>query len=286
MSGTNPNLMIPNHLHFSYFQGQHGFVWRDIHTLCLLTAKANTTFEKITVHYDRKGEGPWWLVARNIPGITWRQVPPLKMKVNHYPVVDQRLPCDLYRLNTLFNEGGVYADLDFVFLGDFSHLLDKTAFIGTQCLAKKKLACGLMGSTMASAFIREYRKAYKKWEPQHEKKFWEFANSVPWDLAHQHPCHILPMDTFYPWRWSNKTFLQGVEPRGFKNAIACHLWESIQPNLTVEDLKKTALGPTIYKVWSTAQSPPDPALPVAEECSSESPSAESSAESPPPHLPA
>lgn len=271
--------VIPNDLHFSYFQGANGFAWRDIHTACLLSAKAHTKFEKIIVHYDADGEGPWWQLARTIPGITWRRVAPLKMQVNGYPVSDTRLPCDLYRLRTLFNEGGVYADLDFIFLGDFSHLLTTTAFIGTQCLAKKKLACGLMGSTIASDFIRQYRAAYKKWEPRHEKTFWDYANTVPWEISRATPCHVLSMDTFYPWRWSNKTFLQGETPRGLKSAIACHLWESIQPDLTVADLLKTALEPWIKPFWGGHLEP------AAEACSSESTSAESSAESLHPHPP-
>jgi hypothetical protein len=283
---VNPNCVIPSVLHFSYFQGEKGFHWRDIHTLCLLSAKHYAGFEKIIVHYDRPGEGEWWLTARAIPGIHWRQVKSLKMVVNHFPVTDQRLPCDLYRLNTLFNEGGVYADLDFVFLGDLQHLLKNSAFIGTQCKAKKKLACALIGSTIAAPFIREYRKAYKQWKPEHEKRFWDYANSVPWEIATRVPCCVLETDVFYPWRWSSKKFLQGVEPRGFKKAIACHLWESIKPDLTVEDLLKTSMGPKIRTVWGVQSDASPAASPDAQMCNSESPSAESIPEPPPQHHPA
>lgn len=233
-------MTIPNICHFSYFRGPKNWAWRDIHTLCLWTAKHIAKFEKLVVHYDISGEGQWWALAQTIPGVEWRQAPYVG-EINGHKVKDQRLPADIHRLKTLVKEGGVYADLDFVFLKDCTPLLEHKAFIGMQSLAKKKLACGLMGCHERSDFMWKYLDCYKKWTPDKEKVFWDFANTVPWALWKEVPdsVTVLPIKAFYPVAWSNKTFWTGELKIG-PTSYAVHLWEHLHPDLTVADLMKTA----------------------------------------------
>lgn len=235
-------MSIPDTIHFTYFRGPKNWAWRDIHTLCLLSAVRNAQLKPV-VHYDREGEGYWWETARKIPGVTWR--PALYFgTVNGHAVSDQRLPHDYFRLKRLEEEGGVYSDLDFIFLKDMRPLLQNEVFIGTQNTEKKKLACGLIGAVPGAAFVREYRRVYDNWKPEHERKFWQFANSIPWDLSLTHPCTVLPRRAFYPWPWSNKTFLKGQE-LNLGKSYAIHLWESLHPDLTTEDLASVAVSPWV-----------------------------------------
>lgn len=238
--------MIPSVFHFAYYRGTKNFVWRDIHTLCLRSCRANTGIANIVVHYDAPGAGTHWDEARALPGIEWR-LTDFAATINGYDVTDQRIICDMYRLRTLEREGGFFADLDFVFLGSFESLRHNEALIGTQCRAKKKLACGLMGCVPGAAFIRAYIAAYDNWTPKEQIKFWNYANSVPWALSSIHPVTVVPRPAFYPWCWSNRKFLAGA-PINIKTAIAIHLWESLHQDLTVDVLKTTVIGPAIAKV--------------------------------------
>jgi len=238
--------MIPFSFHFSFYRGEKKFVWRDIHTLCLRSCKQTTGAQKIIVHYDVSGEGLHWDEAVLIPGIEWRQAD-FSTTIHGHPVSDQRIICDLYRLHTLEKEGGFFADLDFVFLGSFETLRHNEAIIGTQCKSRKKLACGLMGSIPGAAFIRAYIEAYKDWTPEEQKKFWKFANDIPWTLSEKYSVAVIPRPAFYPWCWSNKKFLQGG-PINTKKSVAMHLWESLHPELTVEQLKTTCVGNSIREI--------------------------------------
>ena len=238
-------------MHFAFFRGETLFKWRDIHTLCLQSCRFFTGAQKIVVHYDVSGEGDHWNQAVLIPGIEWRNTT-FSTTINGHPVTDQRIACDMYRLQTLNTEGGFFCDLDFLFLGSFETLRHHEAVIGTQCKAKQKLCCCLMGSVTGSAFIRAYIDAYKEWTPAEQKKWWKFANTIPWNLAQQHPIHVVARPVFFPWCWSNKKFLQGM-PVKVTHSIAMHLWESLHPELTVEDLKKTVIAAVIKELHGETQ---------------------------------
>ena len=166
-----------------------------------------------------------------------------------HEVEDQRLSADVFRLQTLVREGGFYCDLDFVFLKPFDVLRHHDAIIGTQCRQKMKLACGLMGCVPGSAFIQAYLDKYNDWQPSDAKTFWGYANRVPWDIAAQMPSrvHVFPRVAFYPLTWSNKTFWEGA-PIKLTNTFAIHLWETLNPTLTVDDLRKTCLRDAIERL--------------------------------------
>jgi hypothetical protein len=238
--------MIPMTFHFAFFRGKTDFEWRDFHTLCVISCMKNACAYKIVIHYDRDGEGESWDAVRDLSGIEWRKINP-PSHINGYPVNDQRLWCDVYRLDTLDKEGGFFCDLDFVFLKSFELLRHNEAVIGTQCSQREKLACGLMGSVPDGAFIRAYKEEYLKWTPDEELKWWNYANHVPWKLSKKYPVTILPRCDFYPLAWCNKTFWDN-KPIHMKNSYAIHLWETLHPELCIPQLMDTCLGDTIEKI--------------------------------------
>lgn len=232
--------MIPMNFHFTFCRGTTNWAWRDIHTLCLQTCKKYAGAAKLVVHYDRDGEGPAWDAARSLGSIEWRQTS-FQPIIHGQPVTDQRLIHDTHRLQTLWAEGGWYADLDFVFLKDFHPLRDADAVIGTQCKQKSKLNCALIGSRPGSPFIRAYLDKYLECKPDDYKKaWWVYANNIPWELSQAHAVTVLPRPAFYPVAWSNKNFWAGGRTC-LRNSYAVHLWETLHPDVTVDSLRKTVL---------------------------------------------
>ena len=238
--------MIPLTFHFAYFRGTTNWKWLDIHTLCIKSCLINAKAERIVIHLDRSGEGPAWDALNKLDKmelIELRTVIP-DVNINGFPVTDQRLWTDVYRLRTLEQEGGFFCDLDFIFLRSFQNLRDGPAVIGTQCKQKKKLCCALMGCEPGSDFIRAYLKRYETWNPNDEKVFWIFANNVPWELAQTQPVNVLARSVFFPLAWSNKKFWDG-KPICMKTAVAIHLWGHLHPEITREILDKTCLKPVL-----------------------------------------
>lgn len=227
-------------LHLFYFRGATRFQFSDIHLACIKTAHERGGFKKIVLHEDTPGESSFYKEARTLPYVEFRRTE-FPTQINGHPVKDQRLSVDYVRLQTLILEGGVAADMDFIFLQSFAPLLEHDAFIGTQCKQKKKLSCAIMYSKEPqNPFYIAYLGAYKEWEPIHEKKFWTYANNVPYDLSQKYPITVLPVKAFYPVAWSNKTFLQGADTK-LSDSYAIHLWGHLKPHLTLEDLRGTAL---------------------------------------------
>jgi hypothetical protein len=245
--------MIPMVFHFAYFRGATDWPWLDFHTLCLKSCQSRSGAEKIIVHYDRDGEGAAWDAAKAIPNIEWR-VATTFYELNGHPLTDQRVMVDYYRLQILYNEGGFFCDLDFMFLKNMTALRHSPAVIGTICQQKKKLGCGLMACVPGSEFIKAYIESYKDWNPAEQKKVWVFASVVPWMLSLKHPVTVLKRSAFYPLAWSNKTFWLG-QPINIKNSYCIHLWESGHPHMTVPLLMNTCLAPEIAKVMGEPLKP-------------------------------
>jgi len=232
--------------HFAFIRGATDWPWLDFHTLCLKSCVARCGAARIVVHYDRDGAGADWDAARAIPDIEWRAVAPF-YELNGHPLTDQRVMVDYYRLQVLYNEGGFFCDLDFMFLKNFTALRHYPAVIGTICQQKKKLGCGLMGAVPGSDFIKAYIESYKDWNPAEQKKVWVFASVIPWQLSLTHPVMVLKRSAFYPLAWSNKTFWLG-QAINMRDSYCVHLWESGHPQMTVPLLMKTCIAPEISKV--------------------------------------
>jgi hypothetical protein len=221
--------------HFTFYRGATDWRWRDIHTLCLQSCQKFTGATKLVVHYDREGEGADWDTARSLGGVEWRPTN-FSATIAGKPVTDQCLIHNVHRLRTLWEEGGWYADLDFLFLKAFNHIRDAEAVIGTQCKQKSKLNCALLGARPGSAFIKAYLDKYDEWTPEQEKH----ANNISWELSQRHSVLVLPRPAFYPVACSNKNFWVGGKTC-IKNSYAVHLWGTLHPTATVADLRRTVL---------------------------------------------
>ena len=228
-------------LHLFYYRDLKRFKFTDIHLACILSAHTNGKFQKIVLHEDTPGDTSAYIEARKLPYVEFRKTE-FPTHINGYRISDQKLSLDLIRLQTLIAEGGVVSDLDFIFLKDFSPILEHEGFIGTQCKQKKKLSCALMYSKEPqNPFFIEYLEAYKTWIPEHEKKFWTQVNTIPYELSEKLPTiKILPTKAFFPVACSNKTFLQGHDIP-ISESYAVNLWCRLKPHLTLQDIDKTVI---------------------------------------------
>ena len=228
-------------LHMFYYRGPKRYPFTEIHLAAIMTAHDNGGFQKIVLHEDTCGDTWAYEEARKLPYVEFRKTE-FPTELNGHRVYDQRIPVDYVRLQTLVVEGGVASDMDFIFLRDFTPLLNHGGFIGTQCKQKKKLVCALMyAKEPQNPFFIAYLEAYKNWQSIHETKFWTFANTIPYELSEKHPIEVLPVKAFYPVAWSNKTFLDGGDIK-VSDSYAVHLWGYLKPALLLEDLKKTVIS--------------------------------------------
>lgn len=240
---------IPATFHFGYFRGAKNWDWTEIHTLCIKSCHHFAKAETIIVHYDRDGEGPAWDAVKALPYVSWTQVEPTWTQ-NGVTLTDQRAFNDVFRLRTLYTQGGWYCDLDFIFIKSFEGLAgDAEAVIGIQNKQRKKLAAGLMGCVPGAAFIKAYLDKYENYSEADMKKFWVPANVWPWELSQIHPVKLIERNVLYPFGWSNVLFWSG-KPVPLKKARAVHLWESLYKDADEAALLKSCLAPYIQELKS------------------------------------
>lgn len=233
--------MIPLVFHFGFYRGANKRRWRDVYTLCLKSCQMYAgmgTAPRIIVHYDAEDTGADWEAARSLGGVEWHQTD-FAVTTPVAQMMTDALRYDLYRLQTLWIEGGFYCNLDFVFLKSFDKFRDASAVIGTQCKQKQKLVPWILGGEPGSPYIRAYLDSYATPAAR--------LVNTPWELSHRHSVMVLNRPVFYPVASSNKSFWSGGKAC-LKNAHALCLWEGTKPTLTLQHLRQTILEQHVMSV--------------------------------------
>ena len=205
--------MIPQTLHFIWF-GVGDTEFPDIYKMTLTAAVKNTGL-KVVLHTDDPT-----LVFEGVETRS-RTLPTqynghvfdlLKDKVSHLK--------DIVRLEILYQEGGIYSDLDVIWLKNPWHLLHHECFIGFDNKGYKILCNAVMGSVPGSKAIEQY----KDWTIANypPKKYWLLAN--PYKLWKDRTDVVfLDRKEFFPKRWSK---MKDVSVASVKESSAIHLYKS------------------------------------------------------------
>jgi hypothetical protein len=127
---------------------------------------------------------------------------------------------DIVRLEILYQEGGIYSDLDVFWLKNPWHLLHHQCFIGFDNKAYKILCNAVIGSEPGNAAIEQYKDwSIKNYPP---KKYWLLAN--PYKLWKDRTDVVfLERKEFFPVRW---TKMANVTLEDVKESSALHLYKS------------------------------------------------------------
>ena len=184
-----------NVLHLFYYRGPKRTPFTDLHYASIVTAKEIGGFEKIIVHEDCPGDSNHYTEARKLAYVEWR-------KTEYNSSKDSESAIQEKRMEIVFQEGGVGADLHFIFLRSFKPLLQQ-CFFSKQ---KKKIGKILYAPRPNIMFLNDENNA-------------------------------LPVKTFYPVSSSNKTFLQGADI-SLTESYTMYIWG----NVHLKDLQKTVIA--------------------------------------------
>ena len=142
---------------------------------------------------------------------------------------------DLIRLRALYDEGGVYADMDTLFIRRASpRLWDESCVLGQErpvwvdrIREHRGALCNAVimaepEAPLVGAWLREFRAEYDGSWSRHSC---ELAR----DLADRHPqmLSVEPSDSFYPFMWDRRDFqrlFEGLHLSGLESSCSIHLW--------------------------------------------------------------
>lgn len=168
--------MIPHVLHFIWITVDKSP--SDDFFIGPKSAVANTTM-KVVLHTNDRTIPPIRGVEIRyrefdtaIKGIPLNQTPPMQYKGNNASRIAHL--CDIYRLDILYEEGGVYSDMDCIWLRNPWEFWNKRVVVGYTNKGYKILSNGVLMSQAREPALLEY----KKWlvEIYPNKKYWIPAN--------------------------------------------------------------------------------------------------------------
>jgi glycosyltransferase involved in cell wall biosynthesis len=185
---TRPSM--PRLAHFVFDLGPNPDDFHFVHYLTIASCLATVQPDEVHVHCHHEPSGPYWDL--------------LASSVVVHPVKPDAHDADMLRLDVLAEHGGLYADLDTLFVGRFPERLWRAPFvIGREAdvpdgtgLPRPALSNALLMSQPGSAFVEAWRaelRAANRGRGANDRRF--LAQDLALRLPHE--VHVEPQRTFH-----------------------------------------------------------------------------------------
>jgi hypothetical protein len=229
---------IPNHFHFIFGLKKQKEPFHLVYYLCIESCLQVNHPDKIYFYYHYEPYGKYWEKIKE-------KISPIQIDlcpyVSRYKYKDRGVKkysyahhSDFIRIEKLCQQGGIYADIDTIFVNKIpEYLFSKQFVLGREndiyCKNTKQFK-----TSLCNAFIMSQKKAdfAMKWLQGMEKAFngsWSNHSTIlPQELTEKYPelIHIEPQISFYKHMWTRDgigTLLQKCNP-DYSGVISMHLW--------------------------------------------------------------
>jgi len=232
---------IPRHFHFVFGLRPQTEPFHVVYYLCLESCLRVNRPERITLYYHHEPHGPWW---ERIRGRLELVRVPLSEHVREEAYGSAMIRgfsyahhADFIRLEKLLEHGGVYADIDTLFVNPLpAELFECACVLGREKPVPQaggrpeeaSLCNALIMAEPGAAFIG-------RWLEQMPAAFdgsWsQHSCQLPNRLSEQHPgeIHIEPERSFYPFMWTKPDLRALLEERhdDWEGVYSVHLWNHL-----------------------------------------------------------
>ncbi len=244
MLSNNPN--IPKHFHFVFALKPQIEPFHLMHYLCLKSCIDVNNPDMIFFHYHYEPFGDLWDKIR--PGLTLIKVDLVDFVINHpgytkhqeglfikHTGLDYAHQADFLRLQILLDQGGVYADMDTLFVNPIPvNLFQEKFVIGRESdldvdgVSSMSLCNALMMSAAGSAFIEKWLdRSYTVFDGSWSRHSCQEASVIA--MEYPEDVYIVPERYFYRHMWT----IQGLEDlfvnrvEDLEDVYSFHLWSHL-----------------------------------------------------------
>ncbi|MBP7864583.1 MAG: glycosyl transferase [Acidobacteria bacterium] len=235
---------IPRIFHFVFGLRPQDRPFPPMYWLGLESCRHVNRPQRILLHYQHEPYGPYWDLIR--PHLELHPVEPVRL-VTDFVYSDPHVAryryahsADFVRLDALVAHGGVYADMDTLFVRPLPEALYQKPFVigreqdvadGPGQAPRPSLCNALLMAEPGAAFARHWREAM---ETVFDGTWSRHSTGLPWQLSQIHPSmvHLEPEQTFFPYMWTREDLHRLLEAAEEAPDGACsihlwaHLWES------------------------------------------------------------
>lgn len=233
--------MIPRHFHFVFGLRKQREQFHLLFYLCLKSCLVVNRPERIYFYYHYLPYGHYWDLIR--PHLTLVKVP-LK------PGIESRYDrlsglhgysyahhADFIRVEQVLERGGVYADMDTLFIRPIPEALyRKECVMGREddvwCPLRQVSRPSLCNAWFMAAAGSRFLEAWLDRMPDYFDGSWSNHSCyLPWELSQAHPdwVHVEPASTCFPYMWTREALAELFEGLGDRHRHACslHLWNHL-----------------------------------------------------------
>lgn len=239
--------MIPKVISFNFgFSSDFaGKPFNLIHFLAVKSAKIVNNCEILLYYKHAPNENPWWEEAKKYCTMIECN-PPTEIFENKLEFAAYQ--SDVFRLEWLNTNGGIYFDIDTISIKPIDSLLSYNFVMGEEWANGKQfgLCNAVMMAEKGSEFGKLWLEEYKNYDPN-----WGVMSVVrPMEIAKKYPnlIKVEPFFSFFKYSWSEEDLkIMHTEPRIISGAYVLHLWEQ-----TSYDRYLNGLTPEIIQKNDTA----------------------------------
>jgi hypothetical protein len=227
---------IPRIFHFVYGLRNQTAPFHLLHYLAIESCLRVNRPEALLFHFHHEPWGDYWDLLRDRITPVRIARPKVRLRYDDRRVATYRYAheSDFIRLDVLLEHGGVYADIDTIFVHPVPQRLYGQPFVLGR---EDDIICqesGIRRPSVCNAFIMSCARSEfgTLWRERMEEAFdgsWSKHSTIlPAELAQAHPAlvHIEPPATFYPYMWTREDLRRLFERcENVGNDIASvHLW--------------------------------------------------------------
>jgi hypothetical protein len=218
---------IPNIFHFVYTTPKDRLDFNLFEHIAIKSCVRVNKPEKIMFHYVNEPTGEWWEKSKTYLTLNKVELPThcFDKKIS-FPAH----ACDMLRMQALISEGGVYADLDTIFINKIPKKLFKENLVmgeEDECAICNALVMCKKNSKFAIRWFKDFETEF------HEDQWANHSVHHPRRLSYQLPNQIKIVDRecFYGYHYTQANKLYGERvPDWLKleniKFLSLHLWHS------------------------------------------------------------
>jgi len=230
---------IPRIFHFVFGLRPQTEPFHLMYYLCLASCIRINKPDAVLFHYQHKPWGPWWdLIA---PSLQLRKIEPDPF-IGSFQYKDPLVGryryahlSDIARMEVLIEYGGVYADMDTLFVEEFpDHFFENTFVMGMEKVDWEAATAGEAGGSLCNALMMSApdsdfaRVLLERTYESFDGTWSAHSTFLPYRLSREHPdwIHVEPQRSFFHYDWTAEG-IRGIfeKPRtDLDQVYSIHLW--------------------------------------------------------------
>lgn len=236
--------MIPRVFHFVFGLKPQTEPFHLAFWLCLESCRQVNRPDEMRLHYEHEPWGPWWERIRPSLTLERTSAPDEIHRFRYRRWFRDRYRyahlSDFVRLEKLVEHGGVYADMDTLFVSPVPDRLYRQPFVIGREQDVRDERTGVPHASLCNAFLMAERdtafgRAWLERMPRAFDGSWSnHSCRLPQELSVEMPqlVHVEPQESFHPFQWTRRDLRRlfverhDLDPRTLSIHLWSHLWWS------------------------------------------------------------